>query len=79
MISTDGVEGFWSLFKRGLIGQYHQVSVKHLHRYLNEFTFRLNNREAADIFTMVVARLLSGMPLTYRTLIAESEKSDEPF
>jgi transposase-like protein len=85
VISTNGVEGFWSLFKRGLVGQYHQISVKHLQRYLDEFTFRFNNREAADIFTMVVIRLLTGLPLTYAALIAEpaplsvSQESDEAF
>lgn len=37
------IENFWSLLKRGVIGQYHQVSVKHLHRYLDEFPLGFNN------------------------------------
>lgn len=44
-IHCNGVENFWSLLKRGLIGSFHKVSVKHLHLYLDEFTFRFNNRE----------------------------------
>ena len=39
-IHTQGIESFWSLFKRGVIGSFHQISVKHLHRYLSEFQFR---------------------------------------
>ena len=46
-----------------MIGSFHQVSVKHLHRYLNEFSFRFNNREAEDIFAMIVLRLVIGNAL----------------
>jgi len=42
--NTNTIEGFWSILKRGIIGIYHFVSVKHLDNYLNEFTFRYNNR-----------------------------------
>ena len=37
---TQGIESFWSMLKRGIYGIYHQVSVKHLHRYLAEFAGR---------------------------------------
>ena len=53
-VHTQGIESFWSLFKRGVVGSFHQVSVKHLHRYLNEFSFRFNNREAEDLFAMII-------------------------
>ena len=87
-VHTNGAENFWSLFKRGLIGSFHQVSVKHLSRYLAEFTFRFNNREAEDLFGMVVINLLAGIPLGYKRLIetkspitssSEPSPSDEPF
>jgi len=74
-IHTQGIESFWSLFKRGVVGSFHQVSVKHLHRYLNEFSFRFNNREAEDMFGMIVLRLALGQALRYKTLTAKS--SDE--
>ena len=39
---TNGIESFWSVFKRGLMGTFHQISVKHLHRYVHEFSGRHN-------------------------------------
>lgn len=65
---TNTVENFWSLFKRGVIGSYHFVSVKHLQRYLNEFQFRFNNRQAEDLFGMIVTNLALGTALRYKTL-----------
>jgi transposase-like protein len=49
IISTNTVEGYFSLFKRGIIGVYHHVSEAHLHRYLAEFDFRYNNRSRLGI------------------------------
>jgi hypothetical protein len=43
-IHTNSIEGFWSLFQRGLVGSFHKVSVKHLQRYLDEFSFRFESR-----------------------------------
>jgi transposase-like protein len=71
-VHTQGIENFWSLFKRGVIGSFHSVSVKHLHRYLNEFSFRFNNRESRDIFNMIVGNLLIGSALRYKALIAKT-------
>ncbi len=45
---TNTIEGFWSLLKRGIIGIYHQVSVKHLNRYCDEFSYRYNTRKLTD-------------------------------
>ena len=44
-VSTNGVETFWSLLKRGIVGQYHHVSGKHLQGYVDEFAFRFNHRK----------------------------------
>lgn len=45
---TNGIEGYWSQLKRGIIGIYHSVSPKHLHRYCDEFTFRYNTRKQTE-------------------------------
>ena len=45
---TNSIEGFWSIFKRGVYGIYHQVSRKHLHRYCVEFSYRYNTRTVND-------------------------------
>lgn len=47
-VTTNSVEGFFSILKRGLHGIYHNVSEHHLHRYLSEFDFRYSNRELSD-------------------------------
>jgi hypothetical protein len=48
-IHTNTVEGYFSIFKRGMKGVYQHCSEKHLHRYLAEFNFRYNNRVALGI------------------------------
>src|SRR5947209_2448698 len=49
-IHTNTIEGFWSIFKRGVVGTFHKVSAKYMPLYIAEFQFRYNNRENADIF-----------------------------
>src|SRR5205823_14320023 len=46
-VHTNTVESAFSLLKRGLIGSFHRVSIKHLHRYLTEFEYRFNARQIA--------------------------------
>ena len=48
IIHTNTVEGFFSIFKRGMKGIYQHCSEKHLHRYLAEFDFRYNERKITD-------------------------------
>lgn len=54
-IHTANIDSFWSLIKRGIMGNFHHVSARYLPLYLNEFSFRHNNRENDDIFSAVVA------------------------
>ena len=49
-VHTQTIEGFWSIFKRGIVGSFHKVSRKYLPLYVAEFQFRYNNRTNADIF-----------------------------
>ncbi len=52
---TNSIESFWSLLKRGIMGSYHKVSRDYLPLYLNEFSYRFNNRENPTIFDDIVA------------------------
>ena len=71
MVSTNTVEGFYSIFKRGMKGIYQHCSEKHLHRYLAEFDFRYSNRVAIGINdegrTSRMVHGIVGKRLTYRT------------
>ena len=71
-VYTNTVESAFSLFKRGLTGAFHKVSLKHLQRYLNEFSFRFNNRKAADLFGMTVRRMALAGNLPYAKLVEEN-------
>jgi IS1 family transposase len=54
-VHTNNLESFWSRLKRGIIGTFHNVSKDYLPLYLNEFSFRHNNRNNPDIFKAVLA------------------------
>ena len=70
-VTTNTVEGFYSIFKRGMKGIYQHCSERHLHRYLAEFDFRYTNRVATGINDEARAsRMVQGIVgkrLTYRT------------
>ncbi len=51
---TNTIEGFWSLFKRGIIGSYHKVSKQYLPLYVNEFAWRFNNRKNPNAFADLI-------------------------
>ena len=69
-VHTNTMENVWSLFKRGIVGSYHQISAKHLPAYLDEMEFRFNNRENPFLFRDTLLVLLHGDSLPYRQLVA---------
>jgi transposase-like protein len=54
-VHTQNIESFWSLIKRGIIGNFHQVSDAYLPLYVNEFEFRHNTRDETDPFGLLIA------------------------
>ena len=75
MAHTNGLESHWALFKRGLDGTYHHVSVKHLGRYASEFSGRHNTRplDTKEQMEGMVKRA-GGKRITYQSLIGLPEK-----
>lgn len=69
-IHSNTVEGYYSIFKRGMKGVYQHCSEKHLHRYLAEFDFRYSNRARLGIDdamrTVAALKGIKGKRLTYR-------------
>ena len=57
-IHTNTIEGFWALLKRGIFGQFHSVSRRHLQRYVDEFCYRYNMRKADSgaVFDLTINR-----------------------
>lgn len=80
-VHTNGIEAVWAVLKRSIHGTWHHVSPKHLGRYVNEATFRLNegNCEVDTIDRMRdFAGGIHGKRLRYVDLIADSGKSAKP-
>jgi len=70
-ITTNTVEGFFSILKRGMIGTFHAVSKKHLHRYVSEFEYRYNTRHLDDgERTAIAIRKADGKRLFYKDPIS---------
>lgn len=69
-VTTNSVEGYYSIFKRGMKGVYQHCSEKHLHRYLAEYDFRYSNRVAKGVDDVARAdmalRGIAGKRLTYQ-------------
>jgi transposase-like protein len=80
-VHTNTIEGYFSIFKRGMKGVYQHCGEKHLHRYLAEFDFRYNNRTAVGIEdaarTAIAVHGIVGKRLTYRQSSGESAWTKE--
>jgi hypothetical protein len=72
LVTTNTVEGYFSLIKRGIYGTYHHVGIPYLQQYLNEFDFRYNNRKVTDAERASVAlKATEGKRLTLRQPVAK--------
>jgi transposase-like protein len=69
-ITTNGIESAFSLLKRGIVGSWHKVSAKHLPAYLDEMTFRFNNRDNPFLFRDTMLKLIEAPILEYKKLTA---------
>ena len=70
-VHINGMESFWSMFRRGYYGTYHKMSDKHLDRYVNEFSGRHNARNADTPVQMaMIAQALEGKRLSFKDLTA---------
>ena len=73
-VTTNSVEGFFGILKRGLNGVYQHCGEQHFQRYLNEFAFRYNNRSKLGVNdterALIALRGIEGKRLTYRRVSA---------
>jgi transposase-like protein len=69
-VHTNSIDGAFGLFKRSIVGTFHQISHKHLDRYLDEFEFRYNNRKNPYLFRETLTRLVAAQALSYERLTA---------
>jgi len=58
---TNTIESFWAILKRGIVGQYHKVSLRYLPKYIDEFSYRFNHRHHDDLFGQTIHRALGVM------------------
>jgi transposase-like protein len=77
-VHTNGIENFWSLLKRSIKGTYVSVEPFHLHRYLDEQSFRFNTRKATDADRFIQASMaITGKRLTFDELTGKAPKGYE--
>ena len=56
---TNTIEGFWAMFKRAIMGQYHKITTDHLQEYINEMAFKYNHRNNKIAFEVLINRCLN--------------------
>ncbi|HET9181531.1 MAG TPA: IS1595 family transposase [Candidatus Angelobacter sp.] len=71
-IYTNTVESAFSLLKRGIIGSWHKISAKHLPAYLDEMSFRFNNRKNEFLFRDTLLKMIESGNVEYKELTSES-------
>ncbi len=69
-VHTNTAESAFSLFKRSIVGSFHQVSGKHLDRYLDEFEWRFNNLKNPYLFRDTLRKLVAAGHIEYKELTA---------
>ncbi len=75
-VHTNGMENFWSLFKRSLKGTYVSVEPFHLQAYADEQAFRFNNRKCDDVDRFrAMCSMMSGKRLTYKELTGKTPEA----
>jgi hypothetical protein len=71
-ITTNGIEIAFSLLKRSIVGTWHKVPAKHLEAYLDEMTFRFNNRKNPYLFRDTLLKLIEAPVLEQKKLMASA-------
>jgi ISXO2-like transposase domain len=76
-IRTNTIESAFSLLKRGIMGSFHQISIKHIGRYLSEFEYRFNRRQQPIMFEETLARMARVKPMPFAILTADPAPAPE--
>lgn len=76
-LNTNTIEGFWAIVKRGIIGQYHNVSDEYLQNYIDEFCFKYNNRKYDDMFETLVFNAMLPPETDFKDLNPQFVKSNQ--
>ena len=71
-VHTNGVEGVWSLFKRSIVGSYHQVSAKHFSHTLTNLNGDSTNATIRPFFRDTLVRMLNAPKMEFKELIEKS-------
>jgi len=71
-ITTNGIESAFSLLKRGIVGSWHKISAKHLQAYLDEMTWRFDNRNNPFLFRDTMMKLIEAPVLEYKKLTSSA-------